>query len=485
MSLRRVDPRFCLPEPPRTAVVLGGVRGWAQGLAEAGVEVRTSGPVDLVVAPASAASEALATGAAAVVLEGRGGRRRLMRAGRQARALLVRPRSDRPELLVPLDQRRAAAYAIAHWSAGYSRRKAARNRLARTLVSHALMPEVDPVVAVGHSAGPPVLPYIAQAAEPLGVPADARWFMTCGHGDALSRNVLHLFRRDAEEPAWVLKFARLPGHDEQFRRDELGLGLAQGSGHVVAGRAPRLLGRFRVEGLEASLETAASGRSLRAALVAPGSARSKLSAIEEVAEWLLAVARETATRSDALRPELDRLLANVVPAWSEYGVTADLVRSLPALPAVLQHNDVGCWNVVLGRSGFTVVDWESAREHGLPLWDLVYFLTDALATLDRAATPHDQDEYSRRLLAGVSPRSSLLFRWVERAARDLDVPRASVGPIVTLGLLHHGLSHGARVEALSRVGGGDPGSPGPAGRLAPMWLRDPALGVEWKAWRAL
>jgi hypothetical protein len=195
------------------------------------------------------------------------------------------------------------------------------------------------------------------------------------------------------------------------------------------------------------------------------------------------MARETAAPPPALQAELARLAEDVLPLWAGAGVTAALVRELPPVPAVLQHNDLGCWNVVVGPSGFTSVDWESAREHGLPLWDLVYFLTDALATLAGAASPGAQDELSVELLRGDSSRSPFLFGWVERAVRDLQIPREAVGPIVTLGWLHHGLSHRTRATALRRAGGGEPASPGPLGRLARIWLTDPALGMDWRAWR--
>jgi hypothetical protein len=482
VTLRRVDTRFLLPEPARSAVVLGGLDGWVEGLSDVGIEVRESGPADLVVGPATSAPEAAAIGAKAVVLEGRGGGRRLRRVGLQAHSFLVRPRIERPALLLPLNDSQPAAYAVRHWSAGYTRRKRARNQLARALVLRGRLPEIEPVVAVG-ALKAPALPYVVQAAEPLGVPADAGWFLTLGYGDVLSRNVFHLFRRGDSEPSWVLKFARLPGYDESFRRDEVGLALARRLGGIVAERAPRLLGRFRVAGLEASLETAAPGEMLRAALLAPGPERDKIRLIEDVAEWLVDAARETAASPPALQPERERLLQQVVPAWSEHGIAPSLVHDLPPLPAVLQHNDVGCWNVVVGQAGFMLVDWESATAHGLPLWDLVYFLTDALAALDRAWSPEAQDEHSQTMLRGESPRSPLLFGWVDRAARELDIPRDAVGPIVTLGWLHHGLSHRERAAEVDRMGAGEPGLPAPATRLAEVWLDDPALGVEWRAWR--
>lgn len=481
MSLRRVDPRFCLAEQPRSAVVLGGLEDWSHGLRLAGVEVRAAGPADLVVAPASAAAEGLAAGGKTVLLEGRGGARPLRDAGLHVRSFLVRPRRDAPELLLPRDDPRPAAYAIRRWSAGYTRGKQLRNRIAAFLAARGALPEVEPAIALG-TPSPRRSPAIVAGAEELGVPADVRWFMSCGQGDALSRNVFHLFRAGEREPEWALKFARLPGYDEPFRRDEAGLELVREAGGVVADHAPRLLGRFSADGLEASLETAAVGEKLRATLLAPGSESPKLRLVGEVAEWLLAMARETAAPPPALASELDRLRREVVPAWVADGVPAALADELPPLAAVLQHNDAGCWNIVAGRSGFTAVDWESARRHGLPLWDLVYFLTDALATLDRASSPAEQDEHSRRLLRGESRRSRMLFGWIGRAARELDVPREAVGRIVTLGWLHHGLSPRLRGAEVGRMGGGDAGLPAPASRLAPIWLADPALGIEWKAW---
>ena len=72
-----MDARFCLPQAPQTAVVLGGLVEWEDGLAQAGVSVGSSGPADVVVAPASAAEEALSADSKTIVLEGCDGVRRL------------------------------------------------------------------------------------------------------------------------------------------------------------------------------------------------------------------------------------------------------------------------------------------------------------------------------------------------------------------------------------------------------------------------
>jgi hypothetical protein len=153
------------------------------------------------------------------------------------------------------------------------------------------------------------------------------------------------------------------------------------------------------------------------------------------------------------------------------------------VPAVLQHNDLGCWNILVEDSTFTVLDWESSVPSGLPLWDLVYFLTDALSGL---TAPENNQEKQRRmleLLRGELGTSALLFKRVAAAAAAFGVPTNAVGPIVTLGWLHHGLSADARARRGSTQGAttGAPSSAGPLQQIAGSWLSDPALGVAWAA----
>lgn len=486
MSLRRVDPRFLLTEPPRRAVVLGGLRGWAEGLAEAGVEIVGEGavhPVDLAVAPARLVSAAVATGATGVILEGRGGSRSLQGAGFAVERVLTRPELDRPNVLVPLDRPRVASFALTHWVSADTGRRRMRNRAAGALVRHGLMPEAGPVTVVGsRGAG---LPFVLRSAVAQStLPSASDSFLTLGQGDALSRNVFHVFAASGPEPAWVVKFSRVPGYEAQFARDELGLELAREAGGPAARHAPRFLGRFHVEGLHASIETAAPGGRLRSLLQGRLSQREKLERLDEVARWIVDLGRSTAGQPDALQPERLRLEREVLPEWLAMGVRTDLVSGLPPLPAVLQHNDVGTWNVLVDETGFTVVDWESARRSGFPLWDLAYFLTDALGALSGAATPAEEDDHARRLFRGDVSTSSLLFGWIRRAVEVLQLPSDVVGPLITLGWLHHGLSHRARGEALEREAPGHRAAVPAAERIAPIWLSDPALGPTWEAWRA-
>jgi hypothetical protein len=485
VSLHRVDPRFVLPHRVSHAVVLDGLEEWRAGLASAGIEVSDEssdrGPPDLVVSPARLATAARDTKARSIIIEG--SRLSPFREGDyQARRLLLRPTRERPTLALPLDQPAPVSYALERWSVVDRRWKMARMRAARLLVSRGLFPSwASPVVTVAtHDEGPPTL--VAAAGE-LGLPSDVSWFLTFGQGDALSRNAFQLFRADSYQPEWVLKFARVAGYSERFDNDERGLQLAHGAGDVIAAHVPRLVGRFDVDGVHASLETAAAGRRLRDVLLTPGDRTAKLRLIERIADWILALGRLTQTSAEAMGAERERLRTDVVPRSSELGARSELVDELPPLPAVLQHNDLGTWNVVADNGDFVVVDWENTREAALPLWDLLYFLGNAFVFLDGSAAPDELPPRMVQLFAGEAPSSPLLFSWVRRAAESAGVPPDAVAAIATLCWLSHSLSASTHNVDLAAFTPRDPPRVHGLEGIARAWMAHPALGPSWAVWR--
>lgn len=475
MTARRADLRFVLPSATRRASVIG-LPEWETALEAGGVElVRDGVRADLAVAPTARAAEAIATGAPMLVLEGRVAPRALRRSAFSVRRYLPLPGVEAPDLVLPLDRRAPAAYALRRWRPADEPLKRRRNDAVAALIGAGAFPPLRPIqLAAARTDGPPFL--IAAASE-LGVPVDARWFLTLGQGDTLTRAVFHLFRAGASDPEWVLKFARIRDYDEPFRRDERGLRLAQAAGDTVARRAPRLVGRAAADGFAYSVESAATGERLSTLLRRPAGRAEATAAVERVAAWLVEVGRATRRPARALDEERARL-ADVVAAWTGEGAPSDLASRLPPVEAVLQHNDVGSWNVVVDGADVTVLDWESAREAGLPLWDLLYFLVDALPLLDGADTADERAARALAILRGESRWSPLLFRWVREGVAAADVPANAVGVVATLCFLHHGLSHVER----QRAGGGSASLP-PVELLAPAWLRDPALGPDWALWQ--
>src|SRR6266508_3246896 len=130
-----------------------------------------------------------------------------------------------------------------------------------------------------------------------------------------------------------------------------------------------------------------------------------------------------------------------------------------------------------------VLDWESARRPGLPLWDLLYFLVDALPLVEGARTPAERADRALALLRGASVWSLMLFDWLRKAAAAAAMPPAAIGPVATLCWLHHGLSHVTRGRAATGIEPGASVSIPPVERIAAGWLADPALGPDWSPGR--
>ncbi|HEY7694389.1 MAG TPA: hypothetical protein VH816_18785 [Gaiellaceae bacterium] len=478
-SVARADLRFVLASPVRSAVVLGDLAPWTEALAFAGVQVddRARRP-DVAVAPVGLARSALATGAPTIVLEGRAFHR-LSRAGFAVRRYLPLPSIEAPGLILPTGDAAPVRYALRRWRPASTAAKRVRNRIAEAAISSRALPPVRPLQAVG-TRGPTAYPYFVAAATEVGVPSDVSWYLAPGHGDALTRGTFYLFRPASREPDWVLKFARIPGYRKPFDRDEQGLRLAAAAGETVVAHVPRLFGRLEVDGVHASVETAASGEPLSALVRrSPGDARRK---IDEIADWVVRVGVDTASPADALRAERERLTDEILPQWTRSGADPAWVDRLAPVPGVLQHNDLGTWNLVVDAAGFTAIDWEWAREHGFPLWDLLYFLVDALPQLDGARTDTERVQAALKLVRGESRSSGLLFSWLGRAVSDIGIPAAAVGTLATLCFLHHGRSHLSRARELSSAGATRSRVP-PIEQIAPLWLADPALGPTWSAWR--
>ncbi len=483
MSLHRVDPRFVLPHRVTHAVVLDGLQEWEAGLASAGIAVsrKPRDRADLVVAPARLAAVARAVGVRSIILEGSAGRA-LTGFGYRTRRVVLRPTRERPTLALPLDQSLAVSYALENWSVVDRRWKRARARAARELASHGLFPSwASPVVTA--ATVDPNPPLLVAAARDLGVPRDAGWFLTFGQGDALSRNAFQLFRAGHQQPEWVLKFARVASYSQRFDNDERGLQLARAAGGSVAAHAPRLVGRFQVAGLHASLETFAAGRRLRDVLVTPGDHAAKLKLIERIARWIVELGQRTQASPEAMGPERQRLRVEVVPSWAHLGARAELVDDLPRLAAVTQHNDLGAWNVVVADEDFTVLDWENVRPNALPLWDLLYFLGNALVLLDGPYAPEDLPVRMARLFAGETAASPLLFSWVRRGAEAASVPVDAVTSIATLCWLSHSLSAGDHNVDIATFTPKDPPRQHGLEGMAEAWMKHPALGPGWNAWR--
>jgi hypothetical protein len=457
---------------PRTATVQIDSAAWEEALERADVRRVDDFRADVVVATAGRVRQWTEPGSRAFIVEGRAAGV----PGYHARTYLALPDLNDPRLLVPLDRSHVFGYALATRWLPTSRRRALRKAAVMRIPG---LPDLlrrlssQCVTVMTAAAEQPFL--VATAAKELKLDAPLDFFLVAGEGDYLARGAFVCFRPQAASPEWVVKFARVRGYAEPFERDERGLALAASAGGRVAAHSPRLLHRFAYDGFETSVESAAVGCNLADVLRSPLPTGSKRQLVETIADWIVDLGLET--RGERAQTETERLARDVLPRWPV--VSPSVLDGLEQLPGILQHNDLGAWNVVTQGTAFTVLDWESARGGGLPLWDLWYFLADVLPLLDGDAA--DRVAAFRRLFRGEAPSSSLLFGWTRRAVRAFRVPSAQVGPLATLCWLHHGLSHVRRAGSLARYSD-EARMQWPPEHFPRIWLEDPDLGPGWERW---
>jgi hypothetical protein len=482
VSLRRAEPRFALPALPARAAVLGGLEDWARGLEQAGVEVVPPRPqVELVVAPGTLAREAAALEPDQVVLEGADSGA-LAAAGYSVGRLVSFPDREQPVLIVRPGQAAATRYAIGHFRRGDGGPRRLRNRVAAELLARGAVPPGCVLTVLGsRRRGQPAL--VAEAAQALGLDRP-QWFLQIGPwAHAHSRAVFHVHAPGSRVPGWVVKFARVPGLGRLFDEDERGLRLASDLGPAVSVHAPRQIGRFELSGLHASIETEALGEPMVRLLRSVRPRAERLGTLERVAAWTLELGRSTAAGPERLEPERRRLASEVLPSWEGPAIPAGIVESLPPVPSTFQHGDLWADNVLVHGESFTVVDWEAARPHGWPLWDLLYLLVDGLALVDGIAGDADRDRYVVALCRGEHPSAEILFRWLRTAVDALELTAAAVGPLALLLWLDHAAVERRREAALDRLQPGRRAGTGLFERLARLWLAEPGLGPGWEAWR--
>jgi LmbE family N-acetylglucosaminyl deacetylase len=486
VSVRAVDARFLLSGVPRSARVVGDLPEWRAGLATAGIDIVENDraePPDLVVAPASQAAAALEVGAQSYLFLGGAVRRVAPGSGLRSTVYLAVPDLEAPEYLVPLDQARTIRYFFDYLRIAPSRAQWYRNRLTARLmgVGNGFPVRDDRLVTmVGFGSSVPAAVRVAATAAGRGA---SGWLLSLGPTHAERRAVFTVFVGTTPMPDWVAKFDRLASLDADERPvpAEHRLTSVLSSVPLLDEHMPHPLGEVTFDGRATTIEAAAAGYLLTDFLRGPFARSRKMAAVDEVAQWLVALAIATAIPPD--HPE-DRARGGGLPDATSVGPAA--AATLSGAPRVLEHGDLWSGNVVIrpGRP-FVVIDWEDADPRGYPLRDLLYFLSETLAVADGASTDGERDTHFRSLFRGELPSSQVVFGWVRTMADGLGIDPDQVGPLVAHGWEDLALRRreGLATTSAAIIESMGPEPVEPAIRRAELWSDDPALGERWSAWR--
>ena len=267
-------------------------------------------------------------------------------------------------------------------------------------------------------------------------PVQMHQLLLTGGLRSINKPVRLVFTDGGTEPRLAVKMARVPESLGALANEAAILGAVYDRrGEELAG-VPRVVS-FDEHGGELC-ETALAGAPLWTQL-----SRGNFAALAaKAADWQVALAG--AARPVARATWWERL-AGCQLSWfraafeaavdeSLLQQAADALQRLPDLPLVCEQRDFSPWNVLLKDGEFVVLDWESAELNGLPVLDLVYFLT-YLALFVEGVQVHgvvDVEQVRRVYRQAIDPRTelgSVVQRCLASYARRLDLPLEVLHPL--------------------------------------------------------
>jgi hypothetical protein len=328
---------------------------------------------------------------------------------------------------VPVD----APGAVAHFQGHRPRARSRWRRLAAPLLRRVwtvarALGLLAPTGVLARTATTPATEFLADELRRgwptwgLGPPPRTIAFVVLTGGKSpLNKVVLLAFADTDREPRLAVKVARVAEAGEALAREERALREAAATAVPDVATIPRVVFCGQVGDSITLGETPVSGEPLIATL----SAKTHAAIAQRVTDVLAALAAD----ADPVAPgrQWDDVVGPAVTAFVDrFGAVVNpgaiahverSLRALPALPPVVEHRDCSPWNVLATRDGgLALLDWESAVTAGLPLLDLVYFLTNAACLVEGSLGSGSERTTYARLLDPETHGGALFATCVKR-----------------------------------------------------------------------
>lgn len=425
-TLRRTDWRFLVPTPPGGAfqhlVLLGGPPSLVEQIVAAGIARQVSCQL-----PGTPTADAL------IMLDG-------AQAALGTAAACLRPGGV---FYGEVARRSPLARATSRHMNHELRKVGLAPYLLRGLAccGSSLLPRFIPCCAVtaivgSHPAAPPSI---------LGHPAlpnelrrsDLRAIVMTG-GDDFNRVDIFPFALDTPRPIAVLKLTRLPSRNIHTEHERGALSQIRSHLDVAMRRTiPQPLGMFPWGELTVGIESCAPGCSLWAAPrhweIAP---QVKIDDLQRVAERIAEFHQAQISRSgwglleirQWVEPPLTRYKHAFGTTSAEDRLFAEIMQRAheligTGLPIVWAHWGFEARNIFRAGGDITVIDWEGGSA-GLPLCDLLYFVTYWSYVVQRRDRPADQLHGFRQLFCDLDPRNAIsaaAYQAIDRYLTRLDL----------------------------------------------------------------
>jgi hypothetical protein len=296
------------------------------------------------------------------------------------------------------------------------------------------------------------------SSDPL--PQRLDWMLLTGGAKPINKVVGQVFAESDRSPRLIVKLARVAESAAAIEREAANLRAVQALRPDRVRGVPQVLFSQQWAGQTVLGETALTGRPLYTVLRRDTCRDLAL----KVTEWLATLA-ERATpcpRSDWW----ERLIETTISEFEQnFGRVIDpekvqatraILATLGDLPLVCEQRDCSPWNVLIAGNGeLVILDWESAEPNGLPLLDLIYFLTYLIFFLDGAMESQRFAESYRTMLDPATFTGRIVADcqqlYLDCMGLDLSVLR----PLCLLTWLIHSRSEYQRFAA-ERAGQPDP-----------------------------
>ena len=326
-------------------------------------------------------------------------------------------------------------------------RRLARGRLARlgwrraTLVTKA--PGARPEA-------PPAWLRSLAAAEGVDL-TGLRWALSAAGRYRSRKVVLFLLDAAADTPRYVVKMPRHPDEGGRLVREANALRTLAAAEVDDAVAVPRTAfsGSAGREGLPVLGQVGLAGAPFRRRM--SGSPDDPL--LATLVDWTTGLGARTAVLAapgevaSRLEPVLEDVLRRGA-SQEERRVLPEAVAALGGatdLPLVLEHGDLGVWNVLVRLDGRpAVLDWEAGGPRGMPLWDLLYLLRSYAASSARAGA--DRTSVVLDLLAGRPPLGDCFVGATGQYASALRLDPSVLVPLLLTCWMHRAQKEASRRE---------------------------------------
>ena len=288
-------------------------------------------------------------------------------------------------------------------------------------------------------------------------PQRLAWFLLMGGYRSVNKIVGLVFADAESTPRLAVKMPRVPDSIPALEKEALTLRAIHDVRPGGVPGVPRTLAYQHYGGVPTLVETALTGAPVWAILRPDNYRQIALQATD----WLLNLIYRGPAQPRAewwerlAEPALndfERNFGSIVDANQLHETRCALSR-LGDLPMVVEQRDFSPWNVLIAGDGeLIVLDWESAELQGLPVLDLIYFLTylafllEGVPILGGVKLPQARKAYQ----ASMTPHTftgRVLDECMTRYAQAAGLAPASLSPLRLLAWLIHSRSDYRRFTA--------------------------------------